>query len=66
MPEIAEVLMAQTWLQVLLGYIEHAKQIGMNAMYIWSCPPLAVRPIDLCCLARASTAACFASQLLNV
>jgi hypothetical protein len=28
--------------EVLLGYMEHAKKLGMNAMYIWSCPPLAV------------------------
>lgn len=31
--------------EVLLGYMEHAKRLGMNAMYIWSCPPLAVRPL---------------------
>ena len=30
--------------EILLSYMEHAKQLGMNAMYIWSCPPLAVRP----------------------
>jgi E1A/CREB-binding protein len=35
--------------EILLGYMEHAKQLGMNAMYIWSCPPLAARS-PLTCL----------------
>jgi E1A/CREB-binding protein len=35
--------------EILLAYMEHAKQLGMNAMYIWSCPPLAVRLSLLAC-----------------
>lgn len=27
--------------EILLGYMDYAKRLGMNAMYIWSCPPLA-------------------------
>ena len=29
--------------ELLLGYMQYAKALGINAMYIWSCPPLAVR-----------------------
>jgi hypothetical protein len=28
--------------EVLLAYIDRAKMLGMNSIYIWSCPPLAV------------------------
>jgi hypothetical protein len=37
--------------EVLLAYIDRAAMIGMNALYIWSCPPLAVRPFpnSACC-----------------
>jgi hypothetical protein len=28
--------------EVLLAYIDRAAMLGMNAIYIWSCPPLAV------------------------
>lgn len=29
--------------EILLAYMAHARRLGMNALYIWSCPPLAVR-----------------------
>lgn len=41
--------------EVLLGYMLYAKALGLNAMYIWSCPPLAVRalPLPSCTMSRA-------------
>jgi hypothetical protein len=29
--------------QILLGYLAYVKQLGFEQMYIWACPPLAVR-----------------------
>lgn len=34
--------------EVLLAYIERAAMLGMNSIYIWSCPPLAVRTFSFC------------------
>lgn len=33
--------------EVLLAYIDRAAMLGMNSIYIWSCPPLAVRALLL-------------------
>jgi hypothetical protein len=51
-------LRSMVYHEVLLGYMDHAKRLGMNALYIWSCPPLAVRPRahlpSLCCASCVS------------
>lgn len=29
--------------QLLIGYLAHIKKLGFEQMYIWACPPMAVR-----------------------
>lgn len=39
----AQALRTHVYHEVLLAYMDQAIKLGMNAMYIWSCPPVAVR-----------------------
>ena len=55
-------LRSMVYHEVLLGYMEHAKALGMDAMYIWSCPPLAVRA---CPVSASAPLACVAWQPLH-
>lgn len=38
-------LRTMVYQEVLLAYIDRAAMLGMNSIYIWSCPPLAVRSL---------------------
>lgn len=40
-----QALRTHVYHEVLLAYMQQAVKLGMNAMYIWSCPPVAVSPL---------------------